>query len=89
MDEGLEECLSLQCPDPSCRMPITRELVEVVTGSASYKKHYDLYVFMSYVNQSGGRMKWCSGCKNMCAIEFLNGTGELPLPNVVCECRRM
>lgn len=89
MDDGPEVCLSLQCPHSSCQIPITGELIEVVASSESYKKHYDLYAFLSYVNQSGGRMKWCPGCENMCAIEFLDGTRDLPLPDVVCKCRRM
>ncbi|KAF8673020.1 hypothetical protein HU200_049093 [Digitaria exilis] len=88
VDDGPEVCLSLQCPHPSCQMPITRELVKVVAGSASYKKHYDWYALLSYVDQSGGRIKWCPGCKNMCAIEFLDdGTRDVPLPDVVCKCR--
>ncbi|WVZ85619.1 hypothetical protein U9M48_032523 [Paspalum notatum var. saurae] len=61
----------LKCPEPSCQVPVTRELVEAV-ANAGDKAEYNRLVLRSYVDDSGGRIKWCpADCGR--AVEFLGG----------------
>lgn len=79
-----EACLSLQCPDKSCHVPVGWDLVQKV-ADVDAKKQYNWVMVRSYVSASGGRIKWCPRCSE-CAIEFLGGAGDSP--NVVCNCKR-
>jgi ariadne-1 len=72
-------CLSLRCPDPSCPAPVVRELVDevLVGGGSSEEAHrYALFWLRSYVEESGGRVRWCPGRGCTLAVEFVAGDDD-------------
>ncbi|OEL20461.1 putative E3 ubiquitin-protein ligase ARI10 [Dichanthelium oligosanthes] len=81
--EAGAQCLLLRCPHPSCQVPVTRDLVEMVADGAA-KQQYYWYALCSYVDDSGSRIRWCPGCSS-CAIEFSLGASDSM--DVVCECK--
>ncbi|CAD6255360.1 unnamed protein product [Miscanthus lutarioriparius] len=70
-------CLSLLCPDPACSAAVVEELVNAVADGADR----DRYALRSYVELSGGGVKWCpaAGCTR--ALDLV-GDGA----DVFCEC---
>ncbi|KAG2561233.1 hypothetical protein PVAP13_8KG163800 [Panicum virgatum] len=64
-------CLSLRCPEPSCSAPVVRELVDEVAASAADRARYARFWLRSYVEESGGRIKWCGGAGCTRSVEFL------------------
>ncbi|WVZ49972.1 hypothetical protein U9M48_001278 [Paspalum notatum var. saurae] len=67
-------CLSLRCPDPSCSAAVVAELVDALAGAAE-RARYARFALRAYVEESGGRIKWCPapGCAR--AVEFIGGGG--------------
>ncbi|KAJ1276720.1 hypothetical protein BS78_05G236100 [Paspalum vaginatum] len=65
-------CLALRCPDPSCSAAVVADLVDAVAGADERAR----YALRSYVEESGGRIKWCPapGCAR--AVESLGGGGR-------------
>jgi ariadne-1 len=87
MDEG-PRCLPLQCSDPFCDVPVVRELVIEVVHDADTMALYDHFMLRLYVDDSGGRIKWCQGHGCSRAVEFIGGGhGDSTSTDVVCECR--
>ncbi|RCV39357.1 hypothetical protein SETIT_8G217300v2 [Setaria italica] len=87
---GNADSARIVCLKPSCKAPVVRELVEAVAGD-QLKAQYDLLVGLSYVNDSGGRRKWCCGC-NTRAVELLDdgassSTTTMTTKDVLCECK--
>ncbi|KAK3120692.1 hypothetical protein QOZ80_9AG0692190 [Eleusine coracana subsp. coracana] len=66
-------CLGLRCPDPACHAAVARELVDDVAHDAD-KAQYANFALRSYVEDSGGRVKWCPGADCTRAVQ-LNGSG--------------
>ena len=77
-------CLSLRCPDPSCSAAVVRELVDEVADDAEEKARYARFALWSFVDESGGRVKWCPGRGCSRAVEFVGCAGDAT--EVFCEC---
>ncbi|KAL6654619.1 hypothetical protein ACP70R_008084 [Stipagrostis hirtigluma subsp. patula] len=84
VDDGAR-CLSLRCPDTSCSAAVVRELVDEVADGED-KARYAGFALRSYVEESGGRIKWCPapGCTR--ALEF-TGSAADATADVFCSCR--
>ncbi|CAD6255377.1 unnamed protein product [Miscanthus lutarioriparius] len=83
-------CLSLRCPDPSCSAPVVRELVDAVAAGAKDRARYARFWLRSYVEESGGRIKWCGGAGCTRSVEFLgDAAGYAAATDVFCDsgCR--
>ncbi|KAF8673022.1 hypothetical protein HU200_049095 [Digitaria exilis] len=79
-------CLSLRCPEYRlCQAAVVRELVDMVDVAASYKVNYDWYALRSFVDDSGGRIRWCPGC-SIHGVEFVGGGGAGDSLDVLCRC---
>ncbi|EES08939.2 probable E3 ubiquitin-protein ligase ARI7 [Sorghum bicolor] len=86
-------CLSLRCPDPSCSAPVVRELVDEVLASAADESgsadddgdRYARFWLRSYVEESGGKVRWCGGAGCARALEFLGDAASADA-DVFCEC---
>jgi len=81
-------CLSLRCPDPGCSAPVVRDLVDAVAGGDG--ERYARFALRSYVEESGGRIKWCPGPGCAHAVEFLGCAGDdddAAATDVLCRCR--
>ncbi|KAJ1256951.1 hypothetical protein BS78_K261000 [Paspalum vaginatum] len=81
-------CLSLQCPDPSCSAAVVRELVDAAAGDED-RARYARFALRSYVEDSGGGIRWCPGPGCTRAVEFLacGGDGDPTTTDVFCDCR--
>ncbi|CAN6269642.1 unnamed protein product [Urochloa humidicola] len=77
------QCLSLRCPEPACSAAVAQELVDAVAG-ADDKARYARFALRSFVEESGGVVKWCPspGCTR--AVELGGGDDAR---DVFCECR--
>ncbi|PUZ45743.1 hypothetical protein GQ55_8G249500 [Panicum hallii var. hallii] len=84
VDEG-PRCLSLRCPNPACAAAVVRELVDAVADGAD-KDRYARFALGSYVDESGGRIKWCPGPGCTHAVEFVGCAGD-DATDVLCRCR--
>ncbi|RLM69367.1 hypothetical protein C2845_PM17G14560 [Panicum miliaceum] len=84
VDDG-PRCLSLRCPDPSCAAAVVRELVDAVADGAD-RDRYARFALRSYVDESGGRIKWCPGPGCTHAVEFVGCAGD-DATDVLCDCR--
>ncbi|XP_044955369.1 probable E3 ubiquitin-protein ligase ARI5 [Hordeum vulgare subsp. vulgare] len=78
-------CLSLRCPDPACSAAVVRGLVDAVAGAAD-RERYARFALRSYVEESGGRIKWCPGAGCSLAVEFV-GCARYDATDVFCKCR--
>ncbi|CAD6252755.1 unnamed protein product [Miscanthus lutarioriparius] len=76
-------CLSLRCPDPSGSAAVVRELVDEV-AAAEDRIRYARFALWSFVDESGGRVKWCPGRGFSRAVEFVGCAGDAT--DVFCEC---
>ena len=74
-------CLSLRCPDPACSAAVVRELVDAVAGGGDDGERYARFALRSYVEESGGRIKWCPGPGCAHAVEFVGCAGA----DVLCR----
>ncbi|OEL18291.1 putative E3 ubiquitin-protein ligase ARI7 [Dichanthelium oligosanthes] len=79
-------CLSLRCPDPACSAAVVRNLVDAVADGED-KDRYARFALRSYVEDSGGGIRWCPapGCTR--AVEFLGSAGDGDATDVFCDCR--
>ncbi|KAF7081713.1 hypothetical protein CFC21_085626 [Triticum aestivum] len=78
-------CLSLRCPDPACSAAVVGGLVDAVAGAAD-RERYVRFALRSYVEESGGRIKWCPGAGCSHAVEFV-GCAGYDATDVFCKCR--
>jgi ariadne-1 len=83
--DGGPRCLSLRCPDPACSAAVVRGLVDAVAGAAD-RVRYARFALRSYVEESGGRIKWCPGASCSNAVEFVGCAGD-DATDVFCKCR--
>jgi ariadne-1 len=76
--------LSLRCPDPACPAAVVQDLVDAAADAAD-RDRYARFALRSYVEQSGGDVKWCpaAGCTR--AVEFA-GCGGAGARDVFCDC---
>ncbi|EEF52511.1 probable E3 ubiquitin-protein ligase ARI8 [Ricinus communis] len=74
-------CLMLRCPEPSCRVAVGHDMIDLLVSRDDRNKYARCFV-RSYI-QENRKMKWCPGrdCDN--AIEFLDGDGSF---DVTCDC---
>ncbi|XP_062181850.1 probable E3 ubiquitin-protein ligase ARI5 [Phragmites australis] len=79
-------CLALRCPDLSCSAAVVRELIDEAAEDAD-KTLYAQFTLRSYVEESGGRFKWCPGPDCSLAAEFLGCASEDDATDVLCECK--
>ncbi|MQM20092.1 hypothetical protein Taro_053107 [Colocasia esculenta] len=73
-------CLTLRCPDPGCRVIISRDMVErFATDEDAHK--YSRYLFRSFV---GGdkKLKWCPAPDCQFVVELVEGE----VFDVRCRC---
>ncbi|CAN6373432.1 unnamed protein product [Urochloa humidicola] len=77
-------CLSLQCPDTSCPAAIVGDLVAAV-GATADTERYARFALRSYVEDNGGRIKWCPGRGCGRAVRFV-GDADEATTEVLCEC---
>jgi ariadne-1 len=76
-------CLSLRCPDPRCSAPVVRELVDEVLAADDVGR-YARFWLRSYVEESGGRVRWCGGPG--CARALESSGGGDAAADVFCVC---
>ncbi|KAL6654615.1 hypothetical protein ACP70R_008080 [Stipagrostis hirtigluma subsp. patula] len=79
-------CLALRCPDPACSVPVVQELVDAVAAADVDRDRYARFALRSYVEESGGRIRWCPGAGCTRAIEF-TGSADDATADVFCDCR--
>uniref|UniRef100_A0A804MW08 RBR-type E3 ubiquitin transferase n=1 Tax=Zea mays TaxID=4577 RepID=A0A804MW08_MAIZE len=82
-------CLALRCPDPSCAAAVVRELVDEVARDDD-RARYARFWLRSYVEESGGRIRWCGGAGCTRSVELLGGCDAEAVASavdVVCGCR--
>ncbi|CAN0923097.1 Probable E3 ubiquitin-protein ligase ARI7 [Linum grandiflorum] len=74
-------CLTLRCPDPSCRAAVGKDMINMLALDED-KEKYARYLLRSYIEGSR-KTKWCPapGCE--CAVDFAAGTGNF---DVSCFC---
>ncbi|KAH7572777.1 hypothetical protein ACOSP7_006108 [Xanthoceras sorbifolium] len=74
-------CLTLRCPDPSCRAAIGQDMIDKL-ASGEDKAKYCRYLIRSYV-EDNRKTKWCPapGCEY--AVDFAAGSGNF---DVWCLC---
>ncbi|CAL5033495.1 unnamed protein product [Urochloa decumbens] len=77
--------LSLRCPDPSCSAAVVGELVDEV-GADEDKVRYAQFALWSFVDESGGRLKWCPGRGCARAIEFVGCAAGDDATDAFCDC---
>ncbi|KAL6653673.1 hypothetical protein ACP70R_008597 [Stipagrostis hirtigluma subsp. patula] len=70
-------CLSLRCPDPACSAAVVGDLVDAVADDED-KARYARFALRSYVEESGGRIRWCPGPGCALAIEFTGSADDSP-----------
>ncbi|KAF5204083.1 E3 ubiquitin-protein ligase arih1 [Thalictrum thalictroides] len=73
-------CLTLRCPDPSCRAAVDQDLVNNMLASDKEKEKYCQYLLRSYV-ESSKKIKWCPAPGCDFAIEVGSGSYD-----VSCKC---
>lgn len=85
IDEG-PGCLSLRCPDPSCKAAVGVDMVHLLV-SDTYRKKFHQYLVRSYVDQGNNNVKWCPAPDCDAAAKY-NGDddGESASYEVVCTC---
>ncbi|KAJ4837687.1 hypothetical protein Tsubulata_013497, partial [Turnera subulata] len=74
-------CLKLRCPEPSCVVAVSQDMLESLVSEEDRKK-YTRYLVTSYVEKSKKR-KWCPGTGCEYAVEFC---GEDINFDVTCRC---
>jgi len=82
VDDG-PRCLSVRCSDPACSAAVIRDLVDVVPAGSDGGDgdRYARFALRSYVEESGGRIKWCPGPGCAHAVEFVGCAGA----DVLCR----
>jgi ariadne-1 len=74
-------CLTLRCPDPSCRAAVGQDMINLLAPDKD-KQKYTSYFVRSYV-EDNRKTKWCPapGCDY--AVNFVVGSGNY---DVNCRC---
>ncbi|XP_012066175.1 probable E3 ubiquitin-protein ligase ARI7 isoform X2 [Jatropha curcas] len=74
-------CLTLRCPDPSCRAAIGQDMINLLASDED-KDKYCRYLLRSYI-EDNRKTKWCPapGCEY--AVDFAAGGGSF---DVSCLC---
>ncbi|WCJ41386.1 RING/U-box superfamily protein [Euphorbia peplus] len=74
-------CLTLRCPDPSCRAAVGQDMISSL-ASTEDKRKYSRYLLRSYV-EDNRKTKWCPapGCEY--AVDFAASGGSF---DVSCKC---
>ncbi|XP_017238315.2 probable E3 ubiquitin-protein ligase ARI7 [Daucus carota subsp. sativus] len=84
IDEG-PGCLSLRCPDPSCKAAVGVDMVSLLVSDEYWKK-FRKYFVRSFV-EGNSRVKWCPAPDCDAAIEYYgDDDGERGSYEVVCSC---
>ncbi|KAF2283766.1 hypothetical protein GH714_015037 [Hevea brasiliensis] len=52
-------CLSLRCPEPSCKASVGQDMIDSLVSEEDRKK-YSEFLFKSYIEENGST-KWCPG----------------------------
>ncbi|KAF8700705.1 hypothetical protein HU200_034056 [Digitaria exilis] len=79
-------CLLLRCPDPPCRVPVVRELVDAVATGAD-RARYATFVVRSFVEEGTSRyVRWCPGPGCTLAVRSRPGSGAY---EVTCRCNHV
>lgn len=74
-------CLMLRCPDPSCRVAVGQDMVDLLVSREDRNKYARCFV-RSYILEKK-KIKWCPGRDCDCAIEFFDGDAGF---DVTCHC---
>lgn len=74
-------CLSLRCPEPSCKAVVDQDMVDSLVSEEDRKK-YSEFMVKSCVEESRNT-KWCPGPGCEYVIEFIAGEGSF---DVTCIC---
>ncbi|KAF5791613.1 putative transcription factor C2H2 family [Helianthus annuus] len=77
-------CLTLRCPEPSCKAAVGPDMVRVL-ASENERKRYDLFLLRTYV-ESNKRVKWCPGPGCEYAVEY-DDDFEIGSYDVSCNCK--
>ncbi|CAH9072171.1 unnamed protein product [Cuscuta europaea] len=74
-------CLSLRCPEPSCKNAVNLDAIELLATEEDKKKYFS-FLFRSYIEENP-KIKWCTapGCEF--AVRFEIGSES---PDVICHC---
>ncbi|CAI0425427.1 unnamed protein product [Linum tenue] len=75
--------LNLRCPEPSCTIAVTEDLINKIADEID-RKRYQKYLLRSYVEENR-KLKWCpaAGCEH--AVQFAAAAGD-PNYDVSCLC---
>lgn len=73
-------CLSLRCPDPSCRAIVLEGMINKL-GKHEDREKYARFALRAYV-ESGKKTKWCPAPDCTCAVEFVSDVNY----DVSCNC---
>ncbi|KAK7251257.1 hypothetical protein RIF29_34294 [Crotalaria pallida] len=83
INEGLDKCLALKCPNPSCTIAVDGDMIHQFASEPNRNK-YDQFLLRSYVEKNKN-MKWCPGPDCEFAIVFQpNGVNKKL--DVSCLC---
>ncbi|XP_009785424.1 putative E3 ubiquitin-protein ligase ARI8 [Nicotiana tabacum] len=74
-------CLNLRCPEPSCKVAVTQDMIDLLASDIDKKKYYG-FLFRSYVEQNR-KIKWCPAPGCNFAVEFDIGSDNC---DVMCNC---
>ncbi|GJN25810.1 hypothetical protein PR202_gb13688 [Eleusine coracana subsp. coracana] len=85
VEDGAPRCLGLRCPDPACHAAVARELVYDVARDVD-KAQYANFSLRSYVEDSGGGVRWCPGPGCARAVQLLHVSGGGGARDVSCDC---
>lgn len=80
IDDG-PGCLKLTCPEPSCRLVVDTDTVNLLVPN-EYREKYARHLVRSYV-QVNKKIKWRPGPGFELAVEFEFGSGS---SDVLCAC---
>ncbi|PHT59423.1 putative E3 ubiquitin-protein ligase ARI7 [Capsicum baccatum] len=74
-------CLNLRCPEPSCKVAVTQDMIDKLTSDDDKNKYYG-FLFRSYVEENR-KIKWCPAPGCNFAVEFDIGSDNC---EVMCGC---
>lgn len=74
-------CLDLRCPEPSCKVVVSQDMIDQLTSDDDKKRYYG-FLFRSYVEENR-KIKWCPAPGCNFAIEFDIGSDNC---EVMCGC---
>ncbi|XP_016498478.2 putative E3 ubiquitin-protein ligase ARI7 [Nicotiana tabacum] len=74
-------CLNLRCPEPSCKVAVTQDIIDSLTCDDDRKKYYG-FLFSSYVEENR-KIRWCPAPGCNFAVQFDIGSDNC---DVICDC---